>query len=153
MNQQLAEKIVSLACARRSVELQALAVDAALGALEETEAFKSWRAAKNAKQDAEKAEAAVDAEVRELALASGEKQPHPAVQIITTSVLEYQDKDAVAWCIQTQQLSLLKIDTRAFEKVARTLEIQGVIRHEKPGVRIASNLRQYEQEACDDRLP
>lgn len=71
----------------------------------------------------QKSETAFDAAVREAALATGEKQPHPAVQVKTYTVVNITDA-AKALEYARQHLTIaVKLDAAEYKRVAKELRV------------------------------
>ena len=145
MNEQLAQEVITLARARRSASLKQLALKTAK---EQLEATKEWAAYTQLKDEQTGLSAMIEEienRLRQLAVETGEKHPHPAVEVVSTVNLHYIPEDAVKWCIETKQLGMLKLDVRGFEKVARVLEnipmVEKTLGH---AARIASDLTKWE---------
>lgn len=96
-------------------------------------------------------------QVRAEALAAfqetGNKQPWPGVQIKMYSKIEFSEEEARAWCFDYAG-SLLKLDTRAFQRAAPALPDAPITITKEPRATIASDLSMYqkEKEATDDLL-
>lgn len=75
---------------------------------------------------------------------NGDKHPHAAVNIRVNKLVRYQDAAARAWALNSAP-TLLKLDTVAFDKVARTgiVPTDVVQIEEVPQVTIASDLSAY----------
>lgn len=58
--------------------------------------------------------------------ATGSKHPAPGVGIRVSKVTRYMDEAAIAWAIDHGHNSLLKLDSRKFEKVALELGLDFV---------------------------
>ena len=105
-------------------------------------------------QMAASAEAALtraDAALRDAALAAftetGDVAPVPGVKIVQRTVLDYTEETALAWA-KSSGLAL-KLDTKAFEKVAKATPIPGVTTRQVPSVTVATDLTTALQEPTD----
>ena len=87
-------------------------------------------------------------DVRKLSLAAyveggkSDKKPHPAVQIKTYTVLEYDEGDALDYC-REHLPNALKLDKRAFEKVAKVAEPEFVAVKDEDRATIARDLSEW----------
>jgi hypothetical protein len=142
----LTDKVTELATAKqRQDELQAQ-YDAAKVAFEAThkQLLDDLAAAKQTTST-------LDTEVRELALASGEKKPHDAVEIKTWDECEFDPTEAVNWC-RLYMPALLELNTKAYDKVLREVvnskTLSGILTMpgkvvEKPKASVARDLTAY----------
>jgi len=73
---------------------------------------------------------------------TGEKQPHPSVKVVMSTVLSYNEKEALDYC-RTYIPNALKLDRRTFEKAAKVLELEFVTIGQEPTTRIDSDLSVY----------
>ena len=93
--------------------------------------------------------------VRELALAAydetGNKDPHAAVKVKMYTVLTYDEKEALDFCRDCMP-DALKLDKRAFEKVAKDSPLVDFVTATKePRATITRDLSEYaEQEATSE---
>ena len=128
------------------VEARELALEATM---RRVEAYKSWAeanqqlldnegAAKTACQEAE-------AELRELALqiyaVTGDKAVAPGIGIRVMTRLNYDDREAMSWALEHKLA--LKLDTSAFEKIAKTSNLMFVTILEEPSATIATELKRW----------
>jgi hypothetical protein len=65
------------------------------------------------------------------------------VQIKNFTVLEYDEQEAVNYCLEHQHATLLKLDKRGFEKVAKELRPEFVRIEEVARAQIATDLSDY----------
>lgn len=72
-------------------------------------------------------------QLKAAALSAGDKHPHPATTIRQATKLNYDERQAIAWCIEHLPQAL-KLDSRLFEKHARAVAATDPI----PFVEIAS---------------
>jgi hypothetical protein len=104
-------------------------------------------------EEASLAVAAIDEVTRAFAVdwfnATDDKKPHPAVTVKMYTILEYDPAVALDYC--TKHLpKALRLDRRAFEKVAKVLEPDFVTFCVEPRATILSKLEEYEtKEECD----
>jgi len=90
----------------------------------------------------------LDAEerVRHAALArhelTGNKQPHTAVKVVFSTVLDYDPSDALNYARQHLPQAL-KLNKGAFEKAAKAIELDFVTVAKEPRTRIVSDLSAY----------
>jgi len=100
-------------------------------------------------------EDATDAEdrVRDVALEAYEhtqdKQPHPAVKVVMSTVLTYLNDHALVYC-RTHLPQALRLDKRKFEKVAKVAELDFVDITTEPATRISRDLSQWLEEEDDE---
>ncbi len=84
--------------------------------------------------------------LREMAVAqyaeTGEKAVAPGIGIRVLSRLGYDSKEAMDWAIKHELA--LKLDTSAFEKIAKTSNLSFVIISEEPTATIATELAKVE---------
>ncbi|MBM3155593.1 MAG: hypothetical protein FJ008_09770 [Chloroflexi bacterium] len=81
--------------------------------------------------------------------ATGDKQPHPAVKVVMSTVLYYDQGAALDYC--RQHLSkALKLDRGEFEKAAKVIEPEFVIISQMPTTRIASDLTAYLDQSLNE---
>ena len=118
--------------------------------VERTASYEKWLESAKvliASEDAAKA-ACQEAEgtLRELALQSyastGEKAVAPGVGIRVRTILGYLAKDAMAWAMEHKLA--LKLDSSAFEKIAKTSNLPFVTITEEPQATIATELEKVE---------
>ena len=74
--------------------------------------------------------------------ATGNRRPHPAVQVILSTVLSYDPQAALDYC-RLHLPKALTLDRRKFEKAAKVLELPFVTVGQMPATRIASDLTEY----------
>ena len=65
------------------------------------------------------------------------------VQIKIFVTLEYDEDEAVNYCLEHQHANLLKLNKTGFEKVAKELKPEFVTIKEEPRAQIASDLSEY----------
>lgn len=70
---------------------------------------------------------------------TGSKTPHPDAKIALTTVLTYEQDEALDYARQYLPKTL-KLDKRTFEKVAKVLELSFVTIAQEPRVRISRDL-------------
>lgn len=96
------------------------------------------------KQDAEEAET----KLRELALETyaevGDKTVAPGIGIRIMTRLNYEAKEAMGWAMEHKLA--LKLDSSAFEKIAKTSNLSFVTISEEPQATIATELQEIEVE-------
>lgn len=77
---------------------------------------------------------------------TGDKHPHPAINLRMKTSLHYEQALALAWCTRHLQ-SAIKLDARLFEQHARavtgTAPLRFVDIKQEPQATIASDLRAY----------
>ena len=87
-----------------------------------------------------------EAFVRDMALAqfaaTGERHPHAAVTVVNLTVLTYRPEDALEYCRQHLP-NALKLNVRAFEKVAKVADLDFVTIETEPSTRISKDLSEY----------
>ena len=92
--------------------------------------------------------AAAEADVRKAALETyakdGNKKPHESVSIRVYTILDYELYTALEYARQFIPQAL-KLDKRAFEKVAKAVDINFVTARTEPRVAIARDLSKYEE--------
>lgn len=97
-------------------------------------------------KDAQQTQARMENEVREWAitafLTTGDKKPHPAVQIKEYTVLTYDDGQALTYS-REHIPNAVKLDKRAFEKAAAALALDFVQIATEPRATIATDLSKY----------
>lgn len=85
-------------------------------------------------------------DVREAAVAAhhhdGSKKPHEAVQVKMYTTLAYEPDDAIEYCIKALP-NALKLDKRAFEKVAKVARPNFCDIRQEPRTTIARDLEKY----------
>lgn len=155
LSKELNSLVASLADTRAEVTASAQAVDEATERLEVLPEHADWANARTAMKNAKTDEEELKREVGELAVRlyelTGEKWPHEAVQVVTSSELSYNPDKALAFCLDFLPLALT-LDKTVFEKIAKALPnrvpccwIETVHK-----ARVASDLSQYEEEVSDD---
>ena len=84
--------------------------------------------------------------LRELAVTTfvetGEKTVAPGIGIRVKQVLSYEPKEAMDWAVKHELA--LKLDSSAFEKIAKTSDLPFVIFTEEPTATIATELQKVE---------
>jgi hypothetical protein len=73
---------------------------------------------------------------------SGTKQPHPAVKVVISTILQYDVSNALDYARQHLPQAL-KLDRRTFEKAAKAIEPDFVSFDTQPSVRVARDLSAY----------
>jgi hypothetical protein len=92
---------------------------------------------------AEHFEAQIKKEAIEQATATDNKRPHPAVQVKTFTVLEYNEQSARMWCYENFKPAL-KLDKKAFEALQKTKNLPDFVEvKEEQRAQIAQDLSQY----------
>ena len=89
-------------------------------------------------QQLTEAEATLRAAAIEAYKATGNKTPGPGLAIKIMTRLEYELKDALTWAIEHKMA--LKLDSSAFEKIAKTTTLEFVRVDEEPMATIATDL-------------
>ena len=92
-------------------------------------------AAKNALADAEK-------ELRELAERHGDCGL-PGIQVVQATVYDYDEELALAWVVDHGMLGALKLNRKAFEKLAAAANPPCVKIYKEPKAKIASDLAEH----------
>lgn len=90
----------------------------------------------------------LDAEVRAAALnthcLTGNKKPHPAVQVKTYTQLRYTDDEALTYCrAHLPQAIVTTIDYKTFEAVAKAAGLSFVTIHQETRATVAQELAAY----------
>jgi hypothetical protein len=88
----------------------------------------------------------LEADIRKLAVEmfDGEnKQVHPAVGVGEYTVMEFDDDEALRYCVDHQMYSLLKLNVSAFTKAAKAGIFEFVLETKQLRAKIASDLSQY----------
>ena len=90
--------------------------------------------------------AGAEARLRELALEAyaetKDKQVAPGIGIRVRTILNYESKEAMDWAVKHELA--LKLDTSAFEKIAKTNKLLFVAITEEPMATIATELKKVE---------
>lgn len=73
---------------------------------------------------------------------TGNKQPHPAVKVVLSTVLDYDPGEALEYARQHLPKAL-KLNKQAFEKAAKAIEPDFVTMGKMPRARIAGDLSAY----------
>ena len=110
------------------------------------EARKAWEAshaeelasAAAAEEQVTLADAALRAAVLETFKATGDVAPVLGCKVVQRTVLDYTEAEALAWA-KSSGLAL-KLDVKAFEKVAKATAIPGVTVRQEPSVTVATDL-------------
>ena len=89
-------------------------------------------------QQLPEAETSLRAAAIEAYKATGNKTPGPGLAIKIMTRLEYELKDALTWAIEHKMA--LKLDSSAFEKIAKTTTLEFVRVDEEPMATIATDL-------------
>lgn len=115
----------------------------------ELEASALWRVLTERKADLKAAQSTTSAQadyVRKLGVAAygetGDKRVHPAVTVKVYTTLAYDPTDALDYA-RKHLPGALKLDKRAFEKVAKVAGLDFVEVDQEPRVTIARDLSQY----------
>lgn len=90
--------------------------------------------------------AGLEKDLREVALEEYAINKHKdlgGVQIKIFTSLEYDENIAVNYCLEHKHNTLLKLDKRGFEKVAKELKPEFVTVKEEPRAQIATDLSEY----------
>jgi hypothetical protein len=152
--EQVQKKTEQLANVRRSLQIADEVAKSALDALSEVPEWIRYQEALAAKKSAKDAEADVDAELRELVLeryakSKAKSYADGCVMIKTRVVVNYEREKAIEWCAQQSadmRRQLFKFDSRAFEKLAKSIQINGMPAEvtREPFVSVASDLSKFE---------
>ena len=73
---------------------------------------------------------------------TGSKQPHPAVRVVLSRVLDYDPIEALEYA-QQHLPKALRLNKQAFEKAAKAIEPDFVTMGKEPRTRIAGDLSAY----------
>ena len=144
MNEQLAQEVITLARARRSASLKQLALKTAK---EQLEATKEWAAYTQLKDEQTGLSAMIEEienRLRQLAVETGEKHPHPAVEVVNANEVQFDPDKAVEWCYTADQRHLLKLDIVKFKSLASKMKLSFVTIKKGHAARIASDLTKWE---------
>lgn len=142
----LDELVRELAKQRQTVEMYTGLVKEAQGLIEQTAAWRQWK--KLAEREVEQYDVlhALEEQVHAAALhqfvETTEKKPHPAVQIKMFTRLDYDPERAKIYCMEHVPAAL-KLDARAFEKVAKVLMLDWVESVPYPRAQVAGDLSEY----------
>lgn len=74
---------------------------------------------------------------------SGEKNPHPAISVKEFMVLEYDEGEAIDWCMSSNMKNALKLDKRKFEALAKAAEPEFVTFSVEPRAQIKTDLSEW----------
>jgi len=96
-----------------------------------------------AQADLEANEQAVRETALEAYLETGNKHPHPAITIKVFTKLDYDEEQAVTYCVEHLPKAL-KVDKRKFEAVAKAAELDFVQITDDPKATVATDLSEYE---------
>jgi hypothetical protein len=72
-----------------------------------------------------------------------EKKHLPYGEIKLFVTLKYNERDAVAWAIRGDMLSLLNLDTKGFEKIAKAADLDFVEKRSDPRAFLHSDLSEF----------
>jgi hypothetical protein len=92
--------------------------------------------------DADVLESQIRAEALAVYAADGNKKPHAAVSVKEFTVLDYDPKLALEYCV-THWPAALKLNTTAFEKISKIARPEFVTEHVEPRAQIATDLSVY----------
>lgn len=87
-------------------------------------------------------ESQIRAEALAVYAADGNKKPHAAVSVKEFTVLKYDPKLALDYCV-THWPAALKLNTTAFEKISQIARPEFVTEHVEPRAQIATDLSVY----------
>lgn len=76
-------------------------------------------------------------------LETGDKHPHPAITIKVFTKLDYDEEQAITYCVEHLPKAL-KVDKRKFEAVAKAAELDFVQITDDPKATVATDLSEYE---------
>ena len=153
----MTDALRELAAARAELEAAKKQLAERQATLEQVAIYHAVVLAKDWIRESQEQIAELTDQVRAEALAAfqetGNKQPWPGVQIKMYSKIEFSEEEARAWCFDYAG-SLLKLDTRAFQRAAPALPDAPITITKEPRATIASDLSMYqkEKEATDDLL-
>lgn len=111
-----------------------------------TPQYKEYVAAKDAQRQIDDQISSLENDIREVALsefAENQVKDLGGVQVKIFTIMEYDDQAATDYCLSHNHASLLKLDKRKFEKVAKELQPDFVTIKEEPRAQIASDLSDY----------
>ena len=140
------DNIKALAHQRRDGELLEQNKAELLRKLENCPLWQSYLEVQTKIIDNKAAKATLEAEIKAGAVDTfdGEnKNPHPMVSIGEYSVLEYEDTEALAYCIEHNMPSLVNLNKSAFNKAAKAGIFEFVTIKKEPRARIAADLSTY----------
>jgi len=139
----LDKRVEALTVVRRAIAEQQRVVDEALETLQALPEYRALETAGARLRELRANEDAIQEEVRELALReyqkTGNKRPHSAVQIKVFTVLAYDNDKALDYCRQHLP-GALKLDKRAFEKVAKAANLEFISVTKVPKATISRGL-------------
>ena len=148
-NNGLGNKVESLARCRKNEELYRAEMEQLEQELAESLLGVQLATAKALLATAKSATAVAEQDVRAEAMAAyevtGDKRVHPAVEVISKTILEYDDELAMAYCRESYHKAL-KLNRREFERAAKFLEPKFVEIRQEPATRISRDLSEYLEE-------
>jgi hypothetical protein len=144
--------IEQLAWARYRLEGQGAEEQGLEDEIKMTEAGIRLDACREEQAETRKVIADLESQIRTEALAvyaaDGNKRPHTAVSIKEFTVLDYDPKLALEYCV-THWPAALKLNATAFEKISKIARPEFVTEHVEPRAQIATDLSRY-VDAIDD---
>lgn len=139
--------VKKVAHARESVRRIKDGLDIAERELAASELFQNIVTSRENLKAAREEQASLEAKVREEALEHfglhGDKKPHPAVAIKQFALLDYDVEMALDWAVRHKIPQVLRLDRRAFEKLAGVIEIEGITQFIEPRAMIARDLSKW----------
>ena len=100
---------------------------------------------KRLREEEKQARDALDGVALQIFLNDGDKQPHAAVTIKMRESLDYKPIDAIKWAYKADQFSLISLNTSAFEKVARELDLDFVEKTKEPYTNVPKDISEYRE--------
>ena len=100
---------------------------------------------KRLREEEKQARGALDGVALQIFLNDGDKQPHTAVTIKKRASLDYKPIDAIKWAYKADQFSLISLNTSAFEKVARELDLDFVEKTKEPYTNVPKDISEYRE--------
>jgi hypothetical protein len=136
--------LAKLANAReRAADLKSLATEAR-AALEQATIYQRWQDAQEQARQAEAEATDIEIAVRDLAIhywmITGEKKPASGVEIKIFQEIRYDAAKALEYA-KASLPAALRLDTRTFEAVARTLVKAGAIKEQMPFIEVCEDPR------------
>lgn len=139
--------VIKLAIASKSASDAKAELDAMRQALEESD---EWQRAQKRLDEAKELQDQLAEDIKAGALdeyaTTGDKKPHPAVQVKLFSKLQYDEQQAYEYCLDSLPQAL-KLDKRTFEQyakgVAKVAPVAFVETVFEPRAQIASDLSEY----------
>jgi len=140
----LENKLAELANARKmAADLKSLAKEAR-AALEQATTYRCWQDAQEQARQAEAEAMNIEITVRDLAIhhwmITGEKKPAAGIEIKIFQEIRYDAAKALEYA-KASLPAALRLDTRTFEAVARTLVKAGAIKEQMPFVDVCEDPR------------